>query len=275
MPAVYNTKKSEGRNASETQLLSSNEYNRALGCGFAALNHRFVVKTEKFCDEIGELRQRIAKYNLNGGEGLDDSDIEYLCDEVDDTDSDSDVEFQALLPKPAQVIVKTEEDDTPNTSRANSSQTPEQMIADSSSSAQNEMTNIQNEAEKEAENETENDIDIFCGSIAFEKNDVDDYYFREYNVSVRAGIANVLIAWNSTYPFDTIIYDKRFVGVLMKEIFNNQYVDDNLNERSLSIIKQLFQVRVKDDENRLKQFDAIVAEKKQKAKKKISTNVSP
>lgn len=269
LPAVYNPKQSEGRTARETELLSSNEYNRALGSGFAALNNRFVIKTEKFCDEISELRQRIVKYNLNGDDGLDldDSDIEHLCDEVDNSDSDSDIEFQALVPKPAQVIVKTENDISPNTSNANNnSQSNEQMVDDVSSTNENEVTNDENGSE--AEN------NVFSGSIAFEKNDVDDYYFREYNVSIRAGIAKILTAWNTTYPFDTAIYDKRFVGVLLKEIYNNQYADDKLDERSLSLIKQLFDVRVKNDENRFEQFDAIVTEKREKAKKKIRTNVS-
>lgn len=265
VPAVYNSNRSEGCTARETELLSSTEYNRALGSGFAALNNRFVIKTEKFCDEISELRQRIVKYNLGGDDGLDldDSDIEHLCEVVDNSDSDSDIEFQALMPTPA-LIVKTENDDSQNTSHANDSeQSNAQMVDDVSSSNQNDD-----------ENGTEAEINILSGAIAFEKNDVDDFYFREYNASIRAGIAKILTAWNTTYPFDTAIYDKRFVGVLLKEIFNNQYADDKLDERSLSLIKQLFEVRVKNDENRFDQFEAIVAEKREKAKKKIRANTS-
>lgn len=65
LPAVYNLVTSGGRSAEETKSLSSQENNNALQPGFNALNNRFEIKTEKVCDEITELRNRITEYNLH------------------------------------------------------------------------------------------------------------------------------------------------------------------------------------------------------------------
>lgn len=294
MPAVYNPQRSEGRTTRETELLSTKEYNNALYSGFTALNGRFVIKTEKFCEEIADLRKRIVDYNLNGNEGLDDSDIEFLRDEVDE--SDSDIEFEALMPKPAQVV-KTEDADvsaeidnlndaqndhvsssqkqlnaTGNTDPGQTEATNEvvgeaavDVVTESNDSGQNDAAN---------ENVVEKTADVLSGSIAFETNDVNDYNFRDFNATIRAPIVNVLTAWNTSYPFNTDIYDKRFVGVLLKEIFNNQYADGQLDDQRLALLKRLFEIRVQNNKNRLEQFDAIVSEKCDRAMNKKNRRTS-
>lgn len=273
IPAVYNLARSEGRSKEETKLLSSKEYNNALGSGFTALNARFEVKKEKFCDEVSELRKRICEYNSKGiheAADLDDSDLEFLQDEVEE--SDSDIEFEALLPKPVEVAVKIEDADQPDEfGQLNySSQSDQNEVNEnvSSTSADNPVI-VQAD---EVNNESDENINALSGSIAFDTNDVNDHFYPEYNAAIRSSIIKCLVAWNSTFPFNTSIYDKRFVGVLLKELFGARYAQNEVDEKRISFIKRLFQIRVKDDVNRFEAFDAIVKEKQDKAKEKLNKN---
>lgn len=109
VPGVYNMKKSGGRTTEQSKLLTTKEFNVAMDQGRTAMNTRFVVKSEKFCEEISDLRHRIVNNNANNGdEGLDDSDIEHLQEEIDD-DDDNELEFDLLLPKP-KIVMKIEHD---------------------------------------------------------------------------------------------------------------------------------------------------------------------
>lgn len=58
-PAVYNLARSGGRTTEQTNLLSANEYNTAVSTNFSVLTDRFIVKKEKFCEEISQLRNRV------------------------------------------------------------------------------------------------------------------------------------------------------------------------------------------------------------------------
>lgn len=91
IPGVYNTALSEGRTTGQTQLLTAREFNVALNSGFSEMNSRFEVKKEMLLNEITEVRQRM----VNKTDGLDDSDIEFLCELVDDEDGDT--EFDLLM----------------------------------------------------------------------------------------------------------------------------------------------------------------------------------
>lgn len=273
VPAVYSLAKSGGRNFDETHLLTEIEYNMAVKSNFTALNTRFQVKKEKFCDEISELRQRITTYNAKGNdglEGLDDDDIDFLQEVVDD--SDSDIEFEAMMPKPGLDIVKIEN--------------VEKNSADSTSDAhaETEMNDTQtNETQSAQANEVQsvvvyecaesNEIsDILSGDISFTTNDFKDRYYQDFDVSLRAAIVECLIGWNSVRPFSTFIYDKRFVGVLLKEVFSEEIGQNQLNNMHLDFIRCLFETRVNGDAARANAFDSIVGEKRCKAKDKATRN---
>lgn len=244
LPPVYNTKRSEGRTTHQTKLLSQKEFNAALGSGYTAMNSRFVIKTEKFCEEINELRNRIVNYNVGvGDDGLDDSDIEFLQDEIDEA-SDSDAEFEAIMPRPAiEVSIKEE---VPNES------TELQAVQEADSSGNATIDEQQD--------------DVLYGALKCVVNDVNDEYFPDFDVSIRTPIAKCLRAWNTTHPFNTSFYDARFLGVLLREIFGSRFADERLEAMKMDFLKCLFEVRVKSDEDRLKKFDAIVEEKCRKSK---------
>lgn len=266
--------RSEGRTTNETKLLSSSEYNNALQSGYTALNHRFEVKSEKFCEEISELRHKISDYNLNGIGGLDDSDIEFLQDEIDE--SDSDAEFEAILPKPGIVITLKNEDNSDSEERnasigdvlsTNNEQSAE--FEEHNNLTENNVSSTSNE-EDEEEVVAERESDVLSGSITFTENDIGDRYYTDFDAALRKAYVSCLIGWNMTHPFNTFFYDKRFIGVLLKEVFANQYAQVELSDKRMLFIKSLFDIRAKDDEDRRRQFTLIVKEKQAKANDKNS-----
>lgn len=301
LPAVYNLARSEGRTTCATQSLSTKEYNNALSSGFSAMNHRFVIKTEKFFEEISDLRKRITNYNINGVEGLDDSDIEFLQDEVEG--SDSDVEFEALLPRPETVIMIKNDDTSssqenqvnePSAERGSSTQAQSNEVRDDDVEANNTMENdaiddtvagaidgtadgpnggiaagaIDGTGNAMIEDTSGTDVDILSGDIIFTQTDANDRYFPSFDTAIRFGIVKVLSAWNGLYPFNSNLYDKRFVGVLLREVFGKNYATEPFDEKRISFVKRLFEIRVKDDETRLNDFDKIIEERREKAKTK-------
>lgn len=231
-------------------MLSQHEFNAALDSGCTAMKNRFVVKTEKFCEEISDLRMRIRNYNV-GEDGLDDSDIEYLEEVIDDS-SDSEAEFQAIIPQPGIVVVKTDSNEVEENVSTESTQTQSGPVP------QNDI--IENSIEHEQHN------DDLYGLLPCEPNDVNDLYFPDYDTSIRAPIAKILRAWNSSHPFSTYLYDKKFLGVLLREVFGTQFKE--LNKTRITFVKRLFEVRVDGNVDRLNSFDAIVEEKRQKANEK-------
>lgn len=256
VPAVYSLAKSGGRQFKDTHLLTELEYNNAVKSNFSAMNVRFKVKAEKFCDELSELRSRITAFNTkqnDGLEGLDDEDIDFLQEIVDDSDSDSDIEFEAILPKPQLIIVKTEENIVDNGAQANETQSTE----DNGNGGSNSLDSFEEE-------------DALSATMPFTTNDFKDRYYQAFDVSIRAAIVECLIGWNTTRPFSTVIYDKRFVGVLLKEVFTEEMGQENSNDERLDFIKRLFEIRIKGDEIRANGFDSIVAEKRCKAKNKAT-----
>lgn len=246
--------RSEGRTTTESKLLTANEYNNALSSGFTSMNHRFVVKTEKYCEEVVELRKRIVDFNKKNDDkdGLDDSDIEFLHEEIDE--SDSDIEFEAILPGPSVYVIKTEADD-------NSEVNSNTELQDN-----NTIGNITSTSLDDASSIIPNDV--FSGQLLFKTTETNDRYYEDFDAAVRAPIIQCLTGWNSTHPFNTNFYDKRFVGVLLKELFDDNYSDKELDDKRILFIKTLFEIRVKNDEIRCMEFDSIVKEKQERAKNK-------
>lgn len=244
LPPVYNPKQSEGRTTHQTKLLSQKEFNVALGSGYTAMNSRFVIKTEKFCEEITELRNRIVNYNVGvADDGLDDSDIEFLQDEIDEA-SDSDAEFEAIIPR--SVIEMAIKEEVLNES------TESQTVQEADSTGNATIGEQQD--------------DVLYGALKCTVNEVNDEYFSDFDVSIRAPIAKFLRAWNTTHPFNSSFYDARFLGVLLREVFGSGFADERLEAMKMNFMKCLFEIRVKGDEDRLKKFDAIVEEKCRKSK---------
>lgn len=287
LPAVYNSKKSEGRTAQQSQLLSREEYNKALGSGYTAMNHRFVIKTEKFCDEISELRKRIVDYNVGnaanlGDEGLDDSDIEHLQAEIDD-DNDSEVEFELLFPKPSVVVVKLECNNEDDSENAHQNESPNGSLTDGDVLTQSHVSetadgDVRTQLHVLQSGSVENNVneqqtgDVLIGPLNYEQNDANDLFFPDFDTTIRAPIVTVLRAWNSTSPFNLYLYDKKFVGVLLREIMatRKQNAEDGMDEQGMVFIKRLFEIRVQSDEVRLSNFDALFKEKANNIRRRAS-----
>lgn len=70
--------------------------------------------------------------------------------------------------------------------------------------------------------------DVFSGQLLFQTTETNDRYYEDFDAAVRAPIIQCLTGWNSTHPFNTNFYDKRFVGVLLKELFGDNYSDKEL-----------------------------------------------
>lgn len=254
-------KKSGGRTTEQTKLLTGKEFNAAMEQGLTSMNSRFEVKTEKFCDEISNLRNRIVQYNANNGdEGLDDSDIEYLQDEIDD-DNDSEVEFGLLLPQPQPVLKLETEDDESYEATNDTVVTNNEQPSTSQSSVLVARPNENIEHGEQVD-------DALVGALNYELNGANDLYFPEYNATIRSSIALVLRAWNSTAPFNLYLYDKKFMGVLVREMMLTQMhsAEEGMDEEGVSFIKHLFAIRVDGDATRLSKFDALLQEKLQNAK---------
>lgn len=257
IPAVYNMGKSGGRTTKQTQLLSANEFNDAINTNFTVVNNRFEVKAEKFCDEVAELRNRIVAHNTGGLDGLDDSDIEFLQDEIDNDSAD---ELDEIVPQvvPANVAAN-------DTSVAADSTF---MTANETDASTNQIATNENEA-----NDMQLDaFDDFSGDIPFITNDVDDRYYNDYDVSLRAAVVKCLTAWNKSNPFSTVIYDKRFIGVLLKEVFRDELALNDLNDKQMLFIKRVFEIRVDGDVSRAGKFESIVSEKHTKAQNRGRAN---
>lgn len=273
VPGVYNMQKSKGRTTEQSKLLNTNEHNNALASGFMAINDRFEVKKEKFCGEISSLRRRI----FDGTEGLDDSDIEYLDQEINGSDAESDLEFEAIIPQPVIAAVVKSEDE-------NDSDVSQPQLQNSVSSSTNEAdAENQTQANNSVSDVNENDdvnIAILSGNIAVTKTPADDYVYPDYGAAIRRAIAQLLTAWNSTPIFsNTQIYDKRFIGVLLKEVCDNELAGMAMDDKRILFIKKLFQHRVNsskcDVETRLSSFDKIVAERCVRAEKKKPAKTTP
>lgn len=254
VPGVYNMKKSGGRTTEQSKLLTTKEFNVAMEQGRTAMNTRFVVKTEKFCEEISDLRHRIVNYNANNGdEGLDDSDIEHLQEEIDD-DNDSQVEFDLLLPKP-QIVMKIEHD-----SNEKANEEANQATNDEMDTPNGNIENVQVD-----------DV-LLVGNINYEKNAANDFHFPEFQTTIRSSIAVVLRAWNTNVPFKFYIYDKKFIGVLIREVMLTHMgnTEEGMDEKGIAFIKRLFEIRVDGDEGRLSTFDESFKEKFEYQMEKMS-----
>lgn len=191
--------------------------------------------------------------------GLDESDVEFLCDEVDN--SDSDIEFEGIFPKPDIVIVKSEENS--GYGEHHSTQSTEHV-------EQSEPTGDVSSTNLEQSSEGNKETDVLSGSIAFTENEVGDRYYTDFDAAIRYVIVKCLIGWNTTHPFNTFFYDKLFIGVLLKEVLMQKYSEVGLNDKRIVVIKPLFDVQVKDDDGRRKEFNVIVKEKQDKAKGKTN-----
>lgn len=100
------------------------------------------------------------------------------------------------------------------------------------------VTSTENEAT--VETDAEGDSDAFNGNLVFTTNESNDYYYPEFDAGLRAPIVKCLLGWNTTHPFNSDFYDKRFVGVLLKELFGNRnYVDNELDPKRISLVKSL------------------------------------
>lgn len=146
--------------------------------------------------------------------------------------------------------------------------------SDTEQACKDELVHQNNDELMHHNQDDDNDSDVLSGTMPFSKSDMDDRYYPDFDASIRAGIIKCLNAWNTTFPFDTAIYDKRFVGVLLKEVFGQRYAYGDLDGKRFLFIKHLFEIRVKGDETRLEQFQAIVDEKRLRAKNKTTNRLS-
>lgn len=149
-----------------------------------------------------------------------------------------------------------------------------QQAADSTVDTDNNTTTNEIESNENEGNEMQLSaaVDDFSGSIPFVVNGADDRYYEDYDVGLRAAIVGCLSAWNKSRPFSSVIYDKRFIGVLLKDVFQDELALNDLNEKKMVFIKRVFEIRVDGDVGRASKFDSIVDEKHTNAKSRGRAN---
>lgn len=87
--------RSSGRTNAQLNLLTTAECNGAITTNAHAIHTRYDVKIERFADEISDLRHRFLNLPENN---LNDSDILEIQEDIDDIDSD--IELEILCPRP-------------------------------------------------------------------------------------------------------------------------------------------------------------------------------
>lgn len=270
VPGVYNMALSNGRTTSQSQLLTTQEYNKALNCGFSDMNHRFEIKKERLVDEISDLRRRCAF------DDFDDSDVEFIRDTVDGStsESDDDIAYEVMMPQPNIVICKADEDNAPENAESTESVNDDVSTTNAPEPSTSMVNSDKSHAAKPIATNAEDDIDIFAlsGSLVVEKTDMNDLVYRAYGASLRNGMAKLLVSWNKNAPFNEFGWDKKFIGVLYREVFRGRP-----NEKfsiGMEFLKRLFAVRVRVNQRSidLEDFDGMFNEihesKQQKTTKK-------
>lgn len=263
--------KSGGRTSKQTELLSANEYNSAITTNFTVVNNRFDVKKEKFCDEISTLRIRIVAQSTDG---LDDSDIEFLQNEIDDSDGDAEIDgYRANAGGVGESVAESANHGDTECDRTINSENGVNATANSTYVTADEVdSNIETNGSQANQIQSSAEVDHFSGNIPFAENDFNDRYYEDYDVVLRSAIVKCLSAWNKSQPFSTVIYDKRFIGVLLKEVFRDELASEGLDEKRLVFIKRMFDIRVDGDNSRASKFDSIVAEKHENAQNRCRAN---
>lgn len=105
--------------------------------------------------------------------------------------------------------------------------------------------------------------DTMSGNLPFAENHVGDRFYESANVSIKSNIIELLKAWNLTRPFSSVFYDQHAVSVMLKEIFGKELARglSNLDRVRLNFVKDLFSIRVKQDEERMNDFDMYMKKK--------------
>lgn len=64
------------------------------------------------------------------------------------------------------------------------------------------------------------------------------FYFEEYNVVLKAGIVRLLVEWSNSETNSSILYDSRFVQLLVVSIFSvDEIIGNKRNKKKMDFIK--------------------------------------
>jgi len=106
--------------------------------------------------------------------------------------------------------------------------------------------------------------DVYPCSIVDNK-----FLFEKVNLSVKPSLVKLVISWNKDWGFSSILYDQKFVSLLLLEIFGKEKLieEGKLNNNKMRFIKDVFIKRVKGDPNRTIRFGDYVQGKRQELRK--------
>lgn len=86
--------------------------------------------------------------------------------------------------------------------------------------------------------------------------------YRSVDVVIRSSIVTLLKKWNADKKFSVQKYDYQYLQFLLVECFGTVAIaNGNLIEAKVEFVKNLFTVRVGNDQERLKHFDSMLKKK--------------
>lgn len=99
-----------------------------------------------------------------------------------------------------------------------------------------------------------------------------DRYYQTYDITIRDSIAATLILWNSSNDYIGEKFDFLFAQFLLIDIFGGEALaDGNLDANKMQFVKELFRIRVKNDEDRNTKLAGIIEQVRHQFKVKHST----
>lgn len=86
-----------------------------------------------------------------------------------------------------------------------------------------------------------------------------DRYYAAYDITVRDSIVATLLLWNTANEYANADHDFMFTQFLLIDVFGGEKLAGNdLDKNKLRFIKELLNIRVKEDSNRSSKFESFV-----------------
>ncbi|XP_055308205.1 uncharacterized protein LOC129572288 [Sitodiplosis mosellana] len=116
-------------------------------------------------------------------------------------------------------------------------------------------------------------FDPFSGYMNFVISLNGDRIYTDANLTLRQQAVKMWLYLNSDAPFNGPTYDEKFLRGLLLEIFGfNNLAKFELDRTKLDFIRDVFLVRVLDDDSRMSHFEGYVQKKCNECKEKLESN---